>query len=288
MVVTMTKRTLDQPIIGRPLELHRGGEGSFVKPGELIEVREMEPLTLQDRRVWNLLMVNAWDRITEDTEHVISKSILRGSHDSTDRLADTIRRLMSTLVEARIVREGKVSTLRVQLLGPTVESKDRDGLLHVLPELRDIMLHSRHWGRLQAQVMLSLSSKYSLILYEMVQKRANLTMTMEDFTLEDLRRILGVPQGKLGRYQDFRRKVIDPAVTEVAALSDCHVKATPIKSGRSVTGYRLQWVKKDQEGLKRAYAELQKHKAGRRSRLMGTVDMTLPVLKPDFDDEIGM
>jgi hypothetical protein len=284
------KRTLDQPIIGRPLDLHRGGEGSFVKPGELIEVREMEPLTLQDRRVWNLLMVNAWNRIAEDTEHVISKSILRGSHAGTERLADTLRRLMATLVEARIIRDGKICTLRVQLLGPTIESKDRDGLLRYrfLPELRDIMMHSRHWGRLQAQVMLSLSSKYSLILYEMVQKRANMTMTQEDFSLEDLRRILGVPDGKLTRYQDFRRFVMDPAVAEVAALSDCFVKATPIKSGRSITGYRLHWMKKDEEGMKRAYDELQRHKAGRRSRLAGTVEMTLPMIRPNFDDEIGM
>src|SRR3954468_6478832 len=105
-------RTLKQPVLGRVLEVHRGGECSFPKPGELAEVMELRPLTLNDRRIWNLLMVQAWPTITEDKEHVISKSVLRGSHDSTDRLADTIKRLMGTIVEIPVMRNGKRSVLR--------------------------------------------------------------------------------------------------------------------------------------------------------------------------------
>jgi hypothetical protein len=33
---------------------------SIVKPGELIDVVEMTPLTLQDRRIYNELIGNAW------------------------------------------------------------------------------------------------------------------------------------------------------------------------------------------------------------------------------------
>ena len=52
----------------------------MVKPGELIDIKEISPLTLTDRRIYNLLIANAWDRITEPVEHVIDKSDLMLPH----------------------------------------------------------------------------------------------------------------------------------------------------------------------------------------------------------------
>src|SRR3954453_9957794 len=270
----MTGRTLKQQPDGRPLEAHKGGEGSFPKPGELIEIHEAEALSKADRTVWNLLMVNAWGRIGEDVEHVISKSILRGSHESTDRVGETIQRLMTTLVILKVRRDDRETKLRVQLLGPTYEHKDKAGLLYYrfLPELRDVLLNSNHWARLRAEVMLHFTSKYSLVLYEMIQKRANLTKTFEDIPIEEMRRSLGVPKGKLERYQDLRRKVIDPAVAEVNALSDCHIKIEPKKSGRAYVAFKLYWVRKDEAGLQAAYEELQRHRAGRKARIAGKAE----------------
>src|SRR5690242_4692944 len=113
----MPGRTIKQPILGQPLDIHRGGEGSFPKPGELIDVIEMVPLSLTDRRVFNLLLVNAWPRITEDREHIISKIVLKQGHGSTDRLSDTLKRLMASIIEVQIIRGGRPTTRRIQLLG---------------------------------------------------------------------------------------------------------------------------------------------------------------------------
>ena len=35
---------------------------SIVKPGELVDIVEMTPLTLADRRIYNLLLANAWEQ----------------------------------------------------------------------------------------------------------------------------------------------------------------------------------------------------------------------------------
>jgi hypothetical protein len=58
---------------GNPLDPN-DVRATMVKPGELIDVREMKPLTLYDRRNFNLLVANAWDEIEEDKDHVIPKS----------------------------------------------------------------------------------------------------------------------------------------------------------------------------------------------------------------------
>lgn len=51
---------------------------SLVKPGELVDLVEVTPLTLADRRIYNQLLENAWDAIEKPVTHVISKSDLRG------------------------------------------------------------------------------------------------------------------------------------------------------------------------------------------------------------------
>ena len=53
-------------------------EFSLIKPGELIDIVEMSPLTLEDRRIYNLLILNAWGNLTEPKRHCIYKRELRG------------------------------------------------------------------------------------------------------------------------------------------------------------------------------------------------------------------
>jgi hypothetical protein len=272
----MAGRTVKQPLTGAPLRLWSGEDGSFPKPGELVEIRNGARLTKHDRRTLNLLLANAWPRITEDVEHVIKKSVLRGDHAFNDRIAETIDRLMTTLVEIQVIRDGKPARRKVQLLGPTDEHRDPGGNLYYrfLPEMIEIIAQSDHWARLQTEVMVMLSSKYSQTLYEMIQKRAGLkSKHSEEFTLEEIRSYLGIPAGKLTRWPDLRRFCLEPAVEEVAALSDCHVKFKPNHSGRAVIGIKLSWFPKDLEGLQARFDELQRHKAGRKARISGKVEV---------------
>ena len=55
-------RTIDQ----------RPAPGSMIKPGELIDALDMT-LTLADRRIYNLLIANAWDHIGDDMTHCIAQ-----------------------------------------------------------------------------------------------------------------------------------------------------------------------------------------------------------------------
>src|SRR3954465_13513587 len=108
-------RTLRQRTTGTPLDPN-DASGSMVKPAELVDVVELTPLTLVDRRSYNLLIAHAWARIDEDVEHAIPKAALRGTHESNDRLVDTIQCLMAAQVEVRIIRDGKRYLRRIQLL----------------------------------------------------------------------------------------------------------------------------------------------------------------------------
>lgn len=276
----------ETPSTGKPGGVYRTIDArpsadTLVKPGELVDLIEVTPLTLVDRRIYNQLLEHAWDQIDKPVTHVIAKSALRGSHNSNDRVGESIERLMTAIVRVSVTREGEPAVERVQLLGGNVETLRRDGLLEyeIPARLRRIIKDSVVFARLQKEVMFALTSKYALTLYEMVQKRGNLRWRSSDrFTLAEMRGILGVPKGKLTTWSNLRLRAIDPAVREVNQLSLYMVEVTPVKTGRSVTHVELKWWKKDGAGQGAAERELSFSKVGRRARASGRVEQV--VVKP--------
>ena len=123
---------MERAVIYRTLEA-KPTESSLIKPGELVDLVEMTPLTLNDRRIYNQLLAHAWDRIQEPAEHVIAKRDLRGSHNANDRVGDSIERLMAAIVKVRVVRDGERAVERVQLLGSNTEHEftRRDAALRI-------------------------------------------------------------------------------------------------------------------------------------------------------------
>jgi len=270
---TRRYKTVDRKVIGFPLDRKMPGE--MVKPGELIDIKEISPLTLTDRRIYNLLIANAWNHITEPVEHIIDKSDLRGTHNGNERIEDSIRRLMGAIAEVKIVRDGKVAIKRVQLLGGNVEQEDERGrLYYTFPEqLMQIVKESEVFGRLKTQIMYCFKSKYSLALYEIVQKRVRLKYKQaEHFTVEEARALLGVPKDKLTRFPDFNKYALQPALREVNALSEHHVTIGMIKKGRRVEKLMLMWIEKTSDEKREVFKEIERCSVGRASRIRNTVE----------------
>src|SRR3954452_7411411 len=145
--------------------------------------------------------------------------------------------------------------------------------------------NSTTYGRLRTEVMFCFSSKYALALYEMLQKRGRLQhKNTDEFTVEEFRKLLGVPKKKLLRFADFRVKAIAPAVAEVNALGGYHVQIEGVRTGRFITKIRMIWFPKDEQGLKAAYCEVQKHKAGRKARIGGWAEVIAGPAR--FDDNL--
>lgn len=259
------------------------GGDDFAKAHELIEIRGTGELSLLDRRVMNVLYANAGARLCDDVVHVISIAELRGNHKGGERVKDSILRLMKTVVQVPVTgRNGKPATKLVQVLSDTTTSDDEDDvsgqvMYSFSKGMRDIIKDSTLWGRVRTAVIFAFTSKYSLTLYELITARINLKhVWQEDFELDDLRALLGMPPNKLLRTPDLLRKVIQPAETEVNGLADFGVKIEPIRKGGTmrglVTGFRVSWWRKDTPALQEAYQEIKRSKVGRLARLTGKVE----------------
>ena len=145
------------------------------------------------------------------------------------------------------------------------EATERATVRFGLPEkLQPILAVSNRWGRIKAEVVCSMSSKYAIALYEMVQLRANMDRCVETFPLARFRDLLGVPPGAYEQGTDFIKRVTDPAVLEVNGLSDVSVDLTIERASRfaPITGVTVAWWRKERADFAgRTYAS----GAGRRS-----------------------
>jgi hypothetical protein len=267
--------------MSRSIEQKNSYDG-FVKPGELIDIRAGADLSLQDRRIFNLLIENAWSEIGEDKPHKIAMARLRGPrHRGSERVADSVKRLMTTLVEVPTTLGGQPAIFTTQLCGETTRMIDEDSpnalLVYSFPRgLRKIIQDSRYWGRIKAHVMFAFSSKYALALYEAVCLRGNLRVCEQRFTVEAFRELLGVEESKYPAFPQLKQKVVGPAALEVNALSDFKVEIEPLRDGGlkrgPLTGFVVRWEKKSADEWCGVLDELLRSKVGRRARMTGKVE----------------
>lgn len=264
----------------------RRNDKGFPKAAELIEMKPTRELSLQDGRIFNALIENAVGRIGEDIEHEISIQKLRGlSHKGSERVHDSVKSLMTTLIEIPTVDGNGLPAIRsTQLLVDTLVTIDESDPRAVLryrltPTLRQIVQDSRRWGRLRGYVVYAFTSKYALALYEALCVRINLKMGEQFFTVEEFRRLMGVPEGKYPKFAHLRLWVIEPAVLEVNGLSDFMAEIRPEREGGmmrgKLRGFTLSWREKDKDEWHAAQSELLRTKVGRRERLQGSVETIL-------------
>lgn len=268
-------RTIDIRTTGNPLDPDH--IGSIIKPAELVDVVEISSLNRTELVLYNQLLAHAWNDMASGKVYRISKAVLRGSHESNDRLHEAFDRLMGAFAKVRYrdPRTGRAMTTRINLLGPnTEEDADQGSFYYTFHDsLFRILENSHAWARLKSEVMYLLRSKYSLRLYEMIERRINLNAQSEYFTIEQFRSHLGVPDDKLPRFADFNKHALKPALDEINQLTDYVVTVGAVKRGRTVERLLLTWSKKSPDALKSADNERQKSRVGRAARWSGRIEV---------------
>lgn len=255
------------------------------KAAELIEISGAHALEASDRAILNLLYEHAHKsgRLIEPGAkwELPMASLLVSEHESYDRMRESLNRLMSVRVTVAY-RERETREERLLLTGlftffdiPRNGKGRRSGVIRygVPEQLRPVLEQSSRWGRIKAEVVCAMSSKYAMALYELVQLRANLDRCVEPFTVERFRDLLGVPPGAYERGNDLVKRVIEPAVLELNHLSEIGV-AIDVERAYSrapIKGVTLTWWRKTPSAMGDAYRERQRSKVGRKARLRGDV-----------------
>jgi hypothetical protein len=287
-------------IVSRTVEQKTNYHG-FPKPGELIEMTGTHVLEASDHAILNLLYQHAHDSgklIEDNAEWEIPLSTIRqafSKHESSDRLRDSLSRLMSVKVNVAYVAESvdgvEGPEQRVVITGlfdffdvSAKELAKRATLRYGLPrKLVPILDVSGRWGRIKAEIVCSMTSKYAIALYELIQLRANMDKCVETFPIDRFRELLGVPPGTYARADNFQRKVLDPALLEVNGLSDMslQIEVERIHSRAPIRAVTLGWWRKSGDEFRAAMQERNRSKVGRMARLRGQVEIA-EALNPEI------
>ena len=259
----------------------------FPKAAELIEITGAHALEASDRAIMNLLYQHAHDsgRMTETgASWVIPMAELRPApHAGNERLRESLERLLAIKVNVsyRDKQTGEHRIILTNLFGGfDIPKRGANNgtpsyIRFTVPEmLRPILAQSGRWGRIKAEIVCAMTSKYAIALYELVQLRAGLDRCVEQFPIDRFRELLGVPPGAYERGSNFVQKVLDLAAIEVNGLSEMSVKMEVVRaSGRApITAVTLAWWRKEGDEFRASHAERQRSKAGRMARLRGMVE----------------
>lgn len=212
-------------------------ETTLAKAKEIVEIREPTgALTLLDRRLFNQLLAHAHRSILTETSHHIRLAELRetqdSGHESNDRLKESVERLQRTLVQYNnpVAQDWQ----SVQLLGAA--RIFRGVLTYSFPEqIRPFLANPAIYARISMRVIMMLSSKYGVSLYEHLMLYAKRRHPVWEVRVEDLRAFLGVPADKYKQFSHLRQRVIEPAVEDVNKHSMISASVSYRKTGKTFT-----------------------------------------------------
>jgi len=222
---------------------------SLVKPGELIDIVELTPLRLHDKRLFNEMLANAWSEIGEGKEHRIHKNDIRAIDKNLERLEESVDRLMGTIIKTVVEEDGEKYRRTFTFLSRIDNAIRDDGWIKYKfsDDAENMMLNSNVFARIQREVMFALSSRYSLSLYEILAKRVNLSHTQKEmFELDVFRRMLGVPEDKYKLMSHLRTRILDTAFGEVQQLTNIGCSYHLVRNrGKGYTHINVTWFPKD-------------------------------------------
>ena len=248
-------------------------------------------LEASDRTILNILYQHAHDsgRLVDPTaEWEIPFSEIRHkitTHAGVDNLRASLERLMKVMVNITYMADmgpgnepepRVITTVLFDFFDlPKKHITKRPTLkFGIARKLAPMLESSGRWGRIKAEIVCSMTSKYAIALHELIQLRANLDRCVEVFPIERFRDLLGVPPGKYDRFDNLMTKVIAPALLQVNGLSDMGVQleARRKHSRAPVHEVALTWWRKQGDEFRAAVDERSRHKIGRMARLRGQIE----------------
>lgn len=203
------------------------------------------PLTLADRRLYNYLLHYAFDKLAKQLNFAIPLTELEGVYGAgqpvIDRLQESLRRLMRTLIEFELPTEQKWVVTSLLALAELDEKKL---LLHYAypAYCRELFLDPFTLERCLIQA--HFTQKYSNLLYEILASVHYANENTLSIEIIDLRSRLQIAENKLTNFNDLDRFLLTPALKEINAHASFAVKFQTQRKGMKVTHVVFEMVNK--------------------------------------------
>lgn len=224
-------------------------------------------LTLIQRKICNILLFNALDKINDQEIHEISLrqlcSLVGYNSNDSKLIKESIKSLISVVMEWNLLEDTKFineddypdDAITWNASSLLAGASIRAGLIRYSysPQIKSVLLSLDIYGRINLFVQAKFNSTYSLVLYENCVRFKNIKQTSW-FPIELFRSLMGVSGDKYPSFKEFKRNVINVGVKEVNQKSDIYIEPQFKKSGRTITA--IQFIINENENYMPSFRKL--------------------------------
>ena len=211
----------------------------FIKASPAIQIQSN--ITHLQRRVWNVLLANAYDELPNKDIHRVSITDLaeKLGFDSRDtaHLKQTVKALVDHTVEWNVLGKDKKEVWGVAALLASAEIENGICTYGFAPHLRYKLYNPRIYTKLNLRLQNRFTSRYALILWEVCFDYFDTARNCGEtpfIPVEKFRELMGIASDDYPIFKHLNHRVIKPAIKEINDLTNFFVEVEQKRQGRSI------------------------------------------------------
>lgn len=220
-------------------------------------IRISNDVGLIPRKMWNVLLLNAYDSLLTNQQHNISLKVLTEAVGFNSRNYARIRESLEKLTSTGVTWDvgGKATEAGKWNKNFAASSllawgKVEDGILSYgfSPILAELLFNPDIYQRISIAQQRLFKTAYGLALWENCVRYSN-TGSTGMITVEEWRLLLGATAKTYDEYRRFSQKVLSPAIKEVNKVSNIEIKMKTKRTNRRVSHIGFQVNRKTDSPL---------------------------------------
>ena len=205
-------------------------------------------ISLLQRKIWNVLLANAFDDLLSKDEYSIKikdlAEILKFDSNDIELVKEAVTKMQKVLVQWNVLEKDDEAWISSQFLGEVNITKQSGVIWYTWGKyLREKLCNPTMYAKINLAIQSRFKSKYSLVLYELcvdyfIKKQGKGETPW--INIEDFKKLMGVENDKYCQeYKRLNDFVIKKAVKEVNEKSDIFVAIDVKKEARKVVALKF-------------------------------------------------
>ena len=211
----------------------------FIKASPAIQIQGN--ITHLQRRVWNVLLANAYDELPNKDIHRVSVAELAErlgfSSRNQDHLKETLEALVDFTVEWNVLGKDKKQVWGVASLLASAEIENGICTYGFAPHLRYKLYNPRIYTKLNLRLQNRFADRHALILWEVCFDYFDTARDQGEtpfIPLEKFRELMGIAPDEYPAFKTLNHSVIKPAIKEINELTNFFVEVEQKRESRNI------------------------------------------------------
>ena len=219
--------------------MHLLGRDEFIKASPAIQIQSN--LTHLQRRVWNVLLANAYDELPNKDIHRVSVVELEEkigfNSGNQEYLKEMLKALVDCTVEWNVLGKDKKQVWGVAALLGSAEIENGICTYSFAAHLRLKLYNPRVYAKLNLRLQNLFTHKYALILWEICFDYFDTARDQGEtpfIPLDTFKELMGIALDDYPTFKTLNQRVIKPAIKEINQLTNFFIEVERKRIGRRI------------------------------------------------------